>query len=51
METGTTAAELDCTRSRPDRRSFTWRTVFYGFLRSRRRAHRRSSEDEPVFTD
>jgi len=34
-----------------DRRAFGWRTVFFGFLRSRRREHRRSSEDEPVFID
>lgn len=51
MESGTTAAEIDCARSKPDRRTFSWRTVFYGFLRSRRRAHRRSAEEEPVFTD
>ncbi len=34
-----------------DRRNFSWRTVFYGFLRSRRRDTRRNSEDEPIFTD
>ena len=34
-----------------DRREFGWRTVIFGFLRSRRRNHRRSSEDEPVFID
>ncbi len=34
-----------------DRREFGWRTIFFGFLRSRRREHRRSSEDEPVFVD
>lgn len=34
-----------------DRRLFTWRTVFYGFLRSRRRGTRRAGEAEPVFTD
>lgn len=34
-----------------DRRDFGWRTVLFGFLRSRRREHRRSSEDEPVFID
>ncbi|MDX1403790.1 MAG: DUF5658 family protein [Woeseiaceae bacterium] len=38
-------------RTRSDRRSFTWRTVFYGFLRSRRRSARRDSEAEPLFTD
>ena len=34
-----------------DRREFGWRTVFFGFLRSRRRSHRRSTEDQPVFVD
>ena len=34
-----------------DRRTFGWRTVLFGFLRSRRREHRRSSEDEPIFID
>lgn len=34
-----------------DRRTVGWRTVFFGFVRSRRRQHRRSSEAEPVFTD
>lgn len=34
-----------------DRRTFTWRTVFYGFLRSRRRDTRRNHEGEAIFTD
>jgi hypothetical protein len=34
-----------------DRRNFGWRTVLYGFLRSRRRITRREQEGEPVFTD
>ncbi len=34
-----------------DRRNFGWRTVLYGFLRSRRRITRREEEGEPVFTD
>lgn len=34
-----------------DRRAFGWRTVIFGFLRSRRREHRRAAEDEPVFVD
>jgi hypothetical protein len=38
-------------RDRADRRALGWRTVIFGFLRSRRREHRRSSEDEPVFID
>ena len=38
-------------RSEADRRSFSWRTVTFGFLRSRRRGPRRACENEPVFTD
>lgn len=38
-------------RDLADRRIFDWRTVVFGFLRSRRRAHRRQSEVEPLFTD
>jgi hypothetical protein len=38
-------------RTDADRRSFTWRTVFYGFLRSRRRVTRRTAEGEAMFTD
>ena len=38
-------------RSGADRRSFSWRTVFYGFVRSRRHVERRHGEAEPVFTD
>lgn len=34
-----------------DRRQFSWRTVFYGFLRSRRRTARRDDEDEVIFLD
>jgi hypothetical protein len=34
-----------------DRRDFGWRTVLFGFARSRRRAHRRNTEVEPLFTD
>ena len=34
-----------------DRREFGWRTVIFGFLRSRRREHRRAAEGEPVFID
>jgi hypothetical protein len=43
--------EFSDKRANSDRRTFTWRTVFYGFLRSRRRQPRRSSESEPLFTD
>jgi len=38
-------------RTDVDRRYFSWRTVFYGFIRSRRHDKRRHAEDEPVFTD
>jgi hypothetical protein len=38
-------------RDLEDRREFGWRTVLFGFLRSRRREHRRSCEDEPIFID
>jgi hypothetical protein len=38
-------------RSETDRRTVTWRTVLYGFFRSRRRAPRRANEVEPLFTD
>lgn len=38
-------------RSGTDRRLFSWRTVFFGFLRSRRRATRREDEVDPKFTD
>ncbi len=38
-------------RSEADRRSFSWRTVLYGFFRSRRRGPRRTGEGEPLFTD
>ena len=34
-----------------DRRDFSWRTVLYGFFRSRRRDARRDCEGEPVFID
>lgn len=38
-------------RTAIDRRDFSWRTVVYGFTRSRRHATRRDGDDEPVFTD
>lgn len=38
-------------RSDVDRRRFTWRTVIYGFVRSRRHNARRASDLEPVFID
>lgn len=38
-------------RSANDRRAFSWRTVFYGFVRSRRREFRRDEEPEVLFID
>lgn len=38
-------------RSEPERRSFTWRTVLYGFTLSRRHEHRRAIDDEVIFLD
>ena len=34
-----------------ERRQFSWRTVFFGFIRSRRHAHRRLIDDDVVFLD
>ena len=34
-----------------DRRIFGWRTVFFGFIRSRRRVNRRESDSDVVFLD
>ncbi|MDX1506789.1 MAG: DUF5658 family protein [Woeseiaceae bacterium] len=45
------AASYTEQRSVDDRRQFGWRTVFYGFLRSRRRAHRREADADVVFMD
>ena len=38
-------------RAIADRRQFTWRTVFYGFMRSRRHAGRRDEDGEVLFLD
>ena len=38
-------------RTNAGRRNFSWRTVFFGYLRSRRRDTRRIGELEPLFTD
>lgn len=38
-------------REHEERREVTWRTVFFGFIRSRRHAHRRSIDGEVVFLD
>lgn len=42
---------LPDSRHRKTRRELSWRTVFYGFLRSRRRSTRRGDEGEPIYTD
>ncbi len=42
---------LDDNRDQDDRRDFSWRTVFFGYVRSRRRKTRRGTEDEPLYTD
>ena len=42
---------MDENRNLCDRRDFDWRTVFYGFLRSRRHNPRRHSEADVVFLD
>lgn len=38
-------------RALSDRRELSWRTVLYGFVRSRRRSQRREIESEQRFTD
>lgn len=38
-------------RSRDERRFFTWRTVFFGFIRSRRLVHRRTDDEDVIFLD
>jgi hypothetical protein len=38
-------------RAEAERREFSWRTVFFGFTRSRRHAHRRIIDDDVVFLD
>lgn len=44
------AATLE-SRSRAERRRFSWRTVVYGFALSRRHAHRRQEDIEVIFLD
>ena len=51
MQTTMPIADFVDSRETDDRRHFSWRTVAYGFLRSRRHSHRREGELEPVFTD
>ncbi len=38
-------------RAELERREFSWRTVFFGFTRSRRHAHRRIVDDDIIFLD
>ena len=45
------APTMGTVRAEDDRRSFSWQTVLFGFMRSRRRATRRDNEVEPMFTD
>lgn len=42
---------LSESRALADRRAFSWRTVVFGYLLSRRRRHRRRSERDAVFID
>lgn len=45
------AAAAETQRIVDDRRNTSWRTVFYGFTRSRRHAQRREDEGEVLFLD
>ena len=38
-------------RDADDRREFTWRTVFFGFMRSRRHSPRRDDDGDVIFLD
>ena len=38
-------------RTRTERRQTSWRTVFFGFTRSRRHSHRRMVDEEVIFLD
>ena len=52
MDTGTILLDsLSEQRAANDRRQFGWRTVFYGFLRSRRRDLRRDADAHVIFMD
>ncbi|NQV86146.1 MAG: hypothetical protein HQ492_03620 [Woeseiaceae bacterium] len=42
---------IDQKRDKVERRGFTWRTIFFGFTRSRRREHRRLVDGDVVFLD
>jgi len=52
MQTDMAMSEITIdNRAITDRRSLSWRTVLYGFIRSRRREHRREQETEVRFLD
>ena len=38
-------------RALVERREFGWRTVLFGFFRSRRHGTRRGADEDPIFTD
>jgi len=48
METSTVTPDQ---RDRVERREFGWRTVVYGFVLSRRHAHRRQVDNDVIFLD
>ena len=48
MEPATAIAEQ---RAGDDRRQFSWRTVAFGFLLSRRPVHRRPADEQVIFPD
>ena len=43
--------DLSDRRAAAERREFSWRTVFFGFMRSRRHAPRRDDDDGVIFLD
>lgn len=45
------AGDTNTQRAIADRRDFTWRTVMFGFLFSRRRDLRRGDDGDVIFTD
>lgn len=45
------AVPMNECRHAGERRQFSWRTVAYGYTRSRRRGRRRDADDVPVFVD
>ncbi len=45
------SAAVSDKRAKTERRETSWRTVFFGFTRSRRRTHRRVVDDAVIFLD